>query len=370
MHQDSFYEAFRRKKQCLSVTYNGLDDVKNGFDVEVWRGDGWHKMPSQQEKLQEADDNIPQEENEEDIPNAKGDGEYIECLIVCCKSSVTEKAIKGVSHRLNSNSTILLVQNGLGVIEKLNETVFPDEKTRPHYMQGVFSHALTRRDSFQVSHMNVGSLILCPTVTDQTPLIDAEHDTHWAPTTKYLLRLLTLTPSLVAAADTPAGLLQYQLERLAVFSIISPLTALFNCKNGELLYNFSCTRIIRLLLFEISSVICALPELRGVPGIEDRFSPERLRRQLTTAASLSAKAGSAMLQDIKDQRLPDIDFLNGWIIKRGEEIGIKCVLNYMIKNMIHAKLAIIQRQNTSAVPFDFDNTLISGNSKGDKGEDA
>ncbi|KAJ5152978.1 uncharacterized protein N7482_009456 [Penicillium canariense] len=362
MHQPSFYHAFRRKKWSLSVNYNGLDDIKTGFDVEVLYDNGWHKIPSKEEHLEamnEAESDFEITENE-DVAHESNDDGHIECLIVCCRSHMTDNAIRRVRHRLTSDSTILLIQNGMGVIEKLNREVFPDETNRPHYIQGVLSHALKKRDAFQVSHANVGTLILSPVVTAQTPLIEAENDTHWAPTTKYLLRLLTLTPSLVAAADTPAGILQYQLERLAVSCVLNPLTAIHECKNSELLYNYPVTRTMRLLLFEISSVICALPELRGVPGIEDRFSPERLRRQVMNVAMTHPNNSGSIQEDVKYQQNTEIEFMNGWIVDRGEELGIKCLLNYMIKQLVHSKSDIIRQRDARAVPIDVDSIILSG----------
>ena len=158
-------------------------------------------------------------------------------------------------------------------------------------------------------------------------------------------------------ADTPAGLLQYQLEKLAVNCVINPLTALSDCTNGEILYSFSFTRVMRLLLFEISAVICALPELQGIPGIEDRFSPERLRRLVVNIASNTAKNHSSMQQDINQRRLTEIEYFNGWIVRRGEELGIKCALNYMIKHLVAAKAATHRSREAGAIPLDLDNVI-------------
>jgi 2-dehydropantoate 2-reductase len=113
------------------------------------------------------------------------------CLIICTKAHHTELAIKDISHRLTKDSTICLVHN----VRNL-ERVIPTQTMA--------------EDCLDVmrSIVGIGENILI----DTTP--EADHT--WAPSTKYLLRLLTLTPPLVAVAETPAGLLQYQLEKLAV----------------------------------------------------------------------------------------------------------------------------------------------------------
>jgi 2-dehydropantoate 2-reductase len=281
----------------------------------------------------------------------------IECLIICTKAHHTEMAIKDISHRLTKDSTICFVHNGMGVLDAINQNVFPDPHQRPQYIQTVFTHGLGRNDPFKISHLGVGTLTLSPVPNPTLPPTVAESDYTWAPSTKYLVRLLTLTPPLVAVADTPAGLLQYQLEKLAVNCVINPLTALGDCTNGELLYSFSFTRVMRLLLFEISAVICALPELQGIPGIEDRFSPERLRRLVVNIASNTGKNSSSMRQDIDARRLTEIEYFNGWIVRRGEELGIKCALNYMIKHLVSAKAATIRDREAGAIPIDLDNVI-------------
>lgn len=358
MHHPSFYEAFRRKKHSLAINHNGLDDIKTGFDVEVFsNGEWWNTRKDQGNKV---GGKLSVRDADGYTSASSEDDDHIECLIACSKANITEKALSTLSHRLTPDSTVCLVQNGMGLIDRLNETVFPDPENRPHYIQGVMSHGLVKKHDFQIAHNGLGSTMLTPAVTSKTPLIEAENDTHWPPTTKYLLRLMTLTPALIATTATPADILQHQLERLAVHCIINPLTALNDCKNGELLYIFSATRLMRLLLFEISSVICALPELQGVPGIEARFAPERLRRMVANAAALSANNTSSMLQDVRERRTSEIEYMNGWIVRRGEELGIKCVLNYMIKLLIYTKLDVVQRREASAVPIDFDNVTLTG----------
>ncbi|KAL4924918.1 ketopantoate reductase family protein [Aspergillus undulatus] len=327
------YSAFQRRKQCLTINSIGLDDHKKGFDVNVLTNNGvWLS--------------IPYRENAD---------EPIECLIVSVKAPATVKALASVRHRLMPDSTVLFIQNGMGVIDDVNEKVFPDPRQRPHYMLGIVSHGLAQRTGrFHVTHTGVGTTILGP-VSPQSLRSKNEKEPVWAPSTKYLLRTMTLTPPLAAVAEPPSSITLYQLEKLAMNSVINPLTALMNCRNGELLYNYSFTRVVRLLLFEISSVICNLPELQSVPGVESRFSPERLRWMVTQLANKTAKNDSSMLQDVRAGRTTEIEFLNGYIVRRGEELGIKCVVNYMIQHLILAKHIQSRRDESTAIPIDIGN---------------
>ncbi|OJJ00638.1 hypothetical protein ASPVEDRAFT_128412 [Aspergillus versicolor CBS 583.65] len=337
-HNPGVLYAFQKRKQCLAVNSAGLDDIKTGFDVSVLSDGTWYSLPYGAEG-----NNAPAD-----------DTEPIECLIVTAKAPATVAALRSVQHRLTPESTVLFIQNGMGVIDVVNKKVFPEPTLRPHYMLGIVSHGLAQRqDRFHVTHTGVGTTILGPVPSQNSgTLTSTDKEPDWAPSTKYLLRTLTLTPSLVAVAETPSSIMLYQLEKLAMNSIINPLTALMNCRNGEILYNYSFTRVMRLLLFEVSSVICSLPELQGIPGVEGRFSPERLRGMVTQLANKTAKNHSSMLQDVRSNKTTEIEFLNGYIIRRGEELGIKCVANYMIKHLVLAKQRESRQKDLSAIPID------------------
>ncbi|BCS22917.1 ketopantoate reductase family protein [Aspergillus puulaauensis] len=362
LHNPGVFYAFQKRKQCLAINSAGLDDIKTGFDVSVLSDGTWYTLPYGAEGNNApaggeriAEDMAKNEaEIEAKMADIEEDTEPIECLIVTAKAPATVAALRSVQHRLTPESTVLFIQNGMGVIDAVNKKVFPEPTLRPHYMLGIVSHGLAQRqDRFHVTHTGVGTTILGPVPSQNSrTLASTDKEPDWAPSTKYLLRTLTLTPPLVAVAETPSSIMLYQLEKLAMNSIINPLTALMNCRNGEILYNYSFTRVMRLLLFEVSSVICSLPELQGIPGVENRFSPERLRGMITQLANKTAKNHSSMLQDVRSNKTTEIEFLNGYIIGRGEELGIKCVANYMIKHLVLAKQRESRQKDFSAIPID------------------
>lgn len=350
------YRHWIDKRKSINVQSDGLGSLKTGFDTNVFNNKVWYSLPewALQAENEAIDPNLLRGERDRKSDQAWSHSEeensHIDCLIVTCKAPQTVKAMTTVKHRLSRDSTVLLLQNGMGVIDEINSKVFPSPETRPHYISGIMSHGLMKKGSFHVEHRGIGATILSPVPGSRTASDQNENDL--APTTKYLLRTLNLTPQLVATTEPPSSMLQHQLEKLAMNCVINPLTAIFGCANGELLYNYSLTRIMRLLLFEISTVICALPELKGLPGIEDRFSAERLRRSTVRLANKTAINKSSTLQDVEGGRPLEIDFLNGYIVRRGEELGIKCVMNYMIQQMVIGRHIMLQQKEQGAVPVD------------------
>ena len=263
-------------------------------------------------------------------------------LVVTVKAAHTVKAIEAVIHRLTRESTIMFLQNGMGIIDEVNEKLFPDENHRPTYIIGVVSHGLNSTRSFSIVHAGEGTIALG--AMPRMPMTESKQSeqlTELAASARYLLRTITRTPVFVAVGFPPTDLLQQQLDKLAVNCIINPLTALLDVNNGALLSNTNLTRVIRLLLAEISLVIKNLPELKNVPNVNMRFDTLRLERLVFSIANTTAANISSMLQDLRNGKPTEIDYINGYIVKRGQEMGVHCVMNYMLVHMVKGKRRIL-----------------------------
>ncbi|KAF2163021.1 hypothetical protein M409DRAFT_68665 [Zasmidium cellare ATCC 36951] len=302
--------------------------------------------------------------------------EIIHNLILTTKTIRTISALSRIRHRLNRDSTICFLQNGMGVIDDVNEQLFPDPATRPNYVQGIISHGanvppeMAERDPFFVVHAGHGTLSLGaiprePTTAtaDRPPTptgFGTDNDGHmsesqieeWSPSARYMLRTLTRTPVLCAVGFTPIELLQLQLEKLAVNSIMNPLTSLIDNRNGALLYNFPLSRTMRLMLAETSLVMRSLPELRGIPNVPHRFSAERLETLVVSVSNKTRDNVSSMLADIRNGNQTEIEYINGYIVKRGEELGVKCVVNYAIMQTVLGKSLMARREYQDSVPVE------------------
>ncbi|EMC98048.1 hypothetical protein BAUCODRAFT_32053 [Baudoinia panamericana UAMH 10762] len=289
----------------------------------------------------------------------------IDNLIVTVKAPQTIAALSAIAHRLNQTSTICFLQNGLGIVDEMNDKLFPDIATRPNYIQGVITHGantpphIADRDPFFAIHAGHGTIALSPLPKagfqqSSTPSEGKNWGAELSPTTRYLMRALTRTPVLCAVGFTPTELLQQQLEKLAVNSVLNPLTAVLDARNGSLLYNLALTRTMRMLLAETSLVMRSLPELQNIPNVNQRFSAERLEHLVVGVANRTQDNISSMLADVRAGRRTEIDYINGYIVRRGEELGIKCVVNYAIMQTVLGKALMTNREARDAVPMERD----------------
>lgn len=355
-----------QEQDCsIQVTTDGIVESRRGYEVELVPMLGSSRKNERNEGLSqevetviarepalEGANTVPAHMDELDVDTTadmaqEPDTGPIYNLIVSVKAMETATAVQSVADRLTRNSTILFLQNGMGMVEEVNKKVFPDEETRPNYVVGVISHGVYPRGPFSIVHAGMGT-----TAIGLLPRKPGQLQTDgFTPSAGYLLRTMTRTPVLVAVSFAPTDLLQMQLEKLAVNAIINPLTVMFDCRNGELLYNASITRVMRLLLAEISLVIRSLPELQHVPNVKTRFAPDRLEAQAVFTAARTAENLSSMQQDIQAGRMTEIDYITGYVIRRGEELGIKCVTNYMLLHMVKGKSLKARKKVADLLPI-------------------
>lgn len=340
-HKPRLLAEWNKGSQEIVLETDGYRIPRSGYDVEL-------AIPPRRSHGQIMPDTAAEEEESENGPQ-----EPISNLIVTAKAPVTISALQSVKHRLRPESTICLLQNGMGTIDQLNETVFPDPETRPNYIQGIVTHGVNNPlhdDPFFAVHAGHGTIALAALPRQDTRTADLSAPVVFPPTARYLLRTLTGSPALAAVGLPPLEFLQQQLEKLAANAVINPLTVILDAPNGSLLYNFSMTRTMRMLLAEISLVLRSLPELRGLPNIQDRFSPSRLETMVISIADKTRNNISSMLADVRAGRKSEVKWINGYIVRRGEELGLRCPCNYMMSQIVEGKVNMIQRENLDQVP--------------------
>ncbi|KAI9833282.1 MAG: hypothetical protein M1819_003676 [Sarea resinae] len=354
------WEQYGRKIDLMThgqvETHDGFHiDLVGPLDTEAEATDPGQFKKDPSETAATASGTSALEDEDGDV-DAKG---IIHNLIVTVPAQNTISALSKVRHRLTRDSTILLLQNGMGVIDQVNKELFPDIETRPNYMLGVITHGIypIGNTGFGINLGGLGTIALG--ILPRYPIGDlsslppgAKASEKWASSSRYLLQTIIRTPVLAATGFSPTDLQLMQLEKLAVNSIINPLTAVLACRNGDLLNNFALTRTMRLLLAETSLVIRSLPELQGVPNIQTRFAPHRLETITVSVAAKTSKNLSSMLQNIRAAKETEIDYINGYIVRRGEELGISCVMNYMLIQMLKGKAVNLSNGRTDGLPVE------------------
>jgi 2-dehydropantoate 2-reductase len=195
---------------------------------------------------------------------------------------------------LTANPIVVLLQNGMGVREMVLNAI----------PQATVLHAITtngayQRQRFHVVHAGLGETVIG--AVDPTDQVYAEH----------AATALQSELPLACVSDITRRLWL----KLAINSVINPLTALYQCRNGELLKIPAIENIIAHLCAEFIEVAHAEDQLFDVTAVQENV----MRVIRDTAANQSS-----MLQDINTRRRTEIDFINGFIVKLALHHGIGC----------------------------------------------
>lgn len=306
---------WKRHGESIELVTRGVLEKRQGFDVELRVHSGRRVTPTH--------------------PN----NDTIYNLIVSVSHSRVVQVLQTVAHRLCSESTITFLQNIASVLDDVNEEVFPDPQQRPSYLLCTSTHAFHGDNfSFTAFHAGVGvmkfGLLSCHHQKIRGRQLKLRELRKESPSCQYLLRTLTRVPRLAAVGIPSTDILMMQLESLAIEAITSPMTVIFGCERWEFDQNIAIMRFMRLLVSEISCVLRSLPEVKDFPNVGTRFSSKRLEIIVRSIFINTSLNDGIAMQSIRMRTLADIVVTNRYFIRRGEQLGIVCVTNYAIVQMM------------------------------------
>lgn len=290
---------------------------------------------------------------------AKHPTTVIENLVVTTRGSVTIAALLAVKHRLRPYSTVCIFQDGLGIVDRINDAIFPDPSTRPFYMLGSSSHHIfTAGHMFAVNETKPGNMAI--TIVERLNSVQAIGSecrfvslAEWPERAKYILRTFSRVPELNVLGLPARDFLRRQLERLAVNAVLGPTSVVYGCMNEKLLWNYAVQKSMKALIVEVSQIIMAFPELQEPhASIQKQFSPSRLEMLTISVIKTTRQNRSQMLQDVIDGKRTEVDFHVGYLINRAAELGIECPCLKMAYEIVKGKQMMVSRQLSGYIPFE------------------
>lgn len=227
-----------------------------------------------------------------DDPHAPG--APIRQLLVCTKAQQTRAALAAIEHALAPDATLVLLQNGMGVREQI----------QPLLPRAAILHALSTEGAYQTERFHVVH------AGHGETLIGASD-----PTQRTLARATATALRCELRIDAVDDIDARLWLKLAVNSIINPLTALHDCRNGDVPTLPGSDEALPALCREAAAVATAA----GQP-----LTAERIAAELQRVCHATAANRSSMLQDIAARRRTEIDFINGHVVRVAAAHGIDC----------------------------------------------
>lgn len=115
-------------------------------------------------------------------------------------------------------------------------------------------------------------------------------------------------------------------HKLVINAGINPFTALLDCTNGDILASPLYQDHIDDLCREMAAVLGA----RGMPA-----EASGLRQRVEQVARATASNSSSMRSDVVQGRATEIDFINGYLVRCGQQWNIPVPVNQWLTEQVH-----------------------------------
>lgn len=228
-------------------------------------------------------------------------------LLVTTKSNLTATAMAPLLPGLAAGSTVLLLQNGMGADEWLLA-----QRPDLHVLVGITTDGVYRRDRNTLVQAGRGETLIGTSTIADVPLAE---------------KIAEEFAATGAAARFAADIRLRRWEKLAMNCAINPLTALYRCRNGELLEKPEALQTMQLIAGEVATVMQAEGML---------MDAEELFRRICLAAEKTAANISSMHADVAAGRATEIAFINGYVADRAKRHGIAVPQNLKLLADIQA----------------------------------
>jgi len=226
-------------------------------------------------------------------------------VVICVKSYDTREAIMRAKPLISQNTRVLTLQNGIGNIEIISEVVGFDR-----VIGGVTSHGATLLEDGVVRHAGKGETVI--------GRIDGKIPVEM----RAIREVFNKAGVETRISRDIKGLLW---SKLIINTGINALTAITGLKNGKLLDFEGSRRILRQAVTEAVRVA----KRKRIKLIYD----DPLAK-VESVCEATAGNISSMLQDVLRKKRTEIDFINGVIVRQGQELGIPVPVNAVLVDLV------------------------------------
>lgn len=216
-------------------------------------------------------------------------------IIITVKSTQVKQATEPLFDYLPSNIPLIFLHNGMGALDQLSE----QWNQHPLFL-ATTTQAAFKPSSKQVKHTGIGQTLIGS--YRKTEKLTAQLDS-------IIQELDSALPKVMWHNHINDALWQ----KLAINCVINPMTAIYQCKNGELLQSQYQTEVDN-LINECHQVMQAAGQSQPLSQLSSTIK----QVMLTTGDNFSS-----MHQDIHHQRTTEIDFITGFLLKQAQRYAIE-----------------------------------------------
>ncbi len=226
-------------------------------------------------------------------------------ILLCVKSFHTKQAIEQIKPLLGQNTRILTLQNGMGNIEIIAEMAGEER-----VIGGVTSEGATLIDTGKIRHAGRGETII-GMIDGKTPV--------------EMRGIREVFNKVGFETKMSRDIKSLIWSKLIINAGINALTAITGLPNGKLTEFEGTKRILRDAVTEATRIA----KRKRVKLIYD--DPLAKVEAVCEGTSMNL---SSMLQDVLRKKRTEIDYINGVIVRLGQELGIPVPTNKLLVDLV------------------------------------
>lgn len=225
----------------------------------------------------------------------------VDLLILTVKSYGTETAVKSAKSLIDSNTTVMSLQNGLDNVEKIQKIVKSDK-----ILVCITTHGVVFSKPGVVEHTGVGKTVIGCLNNKKTQFVD---------------NIINCFNESGVKTTFSNDVNREIWIKAIVNSSINPVTALFKCKNGYLIENPVLEKIVEKICKESTNIA-------NKNGLKLSFSDMiKITKQVINETS---ENHSSMLQSVLNGKQTEINSINGKLVAIGKKFNMDVSLNEML----------------------------------------
>jgi len=226
-------------------------------------------------------------------------------VLICVKSFHTKQAVEQIKPLLQENTKIMTLQNGIGNIEIIAESIGEDK-----VIGGITNEGATLIDTGRIRHAGHGETII-GTLDGKAPV-----------EIRSIREVFNRIGLQTKISRDIKGLVW---SKLIINVGINALTAITRLPNGRLMEFEGTKRTLRDAVTEATRIA----KRKRIKLIYD----DPLAKVEAVCESTSSNI-SSMLQDVLRKKHTEIDFINGVIVRLGQELGIAVPTNRLLVDLV------------------------------------
>jgi 2-dehydropantoate 2-reductase len=224
--------------------------------------------------------------------------------LIFVKHSQTGEAARTAVRLLGDTGYILTLQNGMGNAEIITETA-----GHKRVICGTTAQGAMLLGPGRIQHSGIGKTIIGMWDQERQPIVDV------------VAGAFSAAKIETGGADDIKPVIW---SKLFANVGINGITALTNIRNGELLDLEETRSLVEAVVAEAITVARALQVSVADDALENVFG----------IAEATGSNRSSMGQDVDAHRPTEIDAINGYIVRRAEELGVEVPVNQSLTNLI------------------------------------